>query len=150
MAEIDRLERATQNLLAKCGGDWELLARMLLHTHPIVVAARADEKKRLRKLFGFTGKSGLIRGKNLTEILEMLDQLSRLKRQRDTRKAIIARLSLPRKEKEEWEKILSEFIARQKRRRDAKPLSSLLFTPSDTESAHDDDCPSCYDCQGAN
>lgn len=149
MAEIDRLERATQNLLAKCGGDWELLARMLLHTHTIVVAARADEKKRLRRLYGFTGKDGLIRGKSLTEILAMLAQLDHFKRQQDTRKATIARLSLSRKEKEEWEKVLAKFNARQKRRVGRKPLSALMFNfDPDTESAHDDDCPGCNDCQG--
>jgi hypothetical protein len=129
----DKYEATLQDWLAKCDGDWECLARALFHDHHSVVVAREKEKKELVTLFGF-GKPHRIRGKDLTEIMTMLARLATYTREGNSRKTTIGRLQLTKKEKEEWEKVLSEFNAQQKRRRALKPASCLVFDcDTDTE-----------------
>lgn len=128
----EKYEATLQEWLAKCDGDWECLARALFHDHPGVVAAREKEKRDLVALFGF-GKPHRIRGKDLTAITGMLTRLAAIevgrKGQRiySSRKAALTGLSLTRRERDKWEKVLSIFSARQRRRRAEKPASCLEF-----------------------
>jgi len=124
-------EAELQRLLKLYGGDWESLARGLFNTDQATQVERKRNHKRLMRAFT-APKSLRVRGKELHTIFVMLDKINEHRKQRDTTKAVIARLAtqftndghwVPMRnvDRAEWEKVLAEHNGRVKKLRLAIP-----------------------------
>lgn len=147
-----------QDWLARCGGDWECLARVLFFDHPIITAVREAKEKQIKRSFRIGRKDRYIRSKSWNEVAVMISRLRAAEvgtlgqRRFSSRKAALREgLKLKGAALHEWEKILAIHFAREKYALESgpsMPLIALADLDSSAEYPHDDNCPGCHDCQG--